>query len=64
MIRCGTYSGYAHGCRCDECRAASARYQRQRRAQAGQRGISLRCWLCDEFFATAHGLNLHQGRRH
>lgn len=63
--RCGTYSAYTEGCRCDACRAAAARYQRQRRAKAGgQRGISLRCWLCDEYFATPFGLTVHQGRRH
>lgn len=32
MAACGTRSGYNGGCRCDECRAAAARYQRERMA--------------------------------
>lgn len=30
----GTYGHYVKGCRCAECRAASAAYQRARRAKA------------------------------
>lgn len=66
-MRCGTYTAYNAGCRCDECRAASARYKRQRRAKAGSAtGLSYRCWLCadGEWFATEQGLNAHQWRRH
>ena len=29
----GTYACYAHGCRCDDCRQASAAYGRLRRAR-------------------------------
>jgi hypothetical protein len=33
-VQHGTESGYSyHGCRCDECRAAWARSQRERRAR-------------------------------
>lgn len=34
MIRTHGYSGYAHGCRCDTCRAAKAAYVRVKRAAA------------------------------
>lgn len=27
------FAGYSHGCRCDECRAANAKYQRERYAR-------------------------------
>lgn len=32
MAACGTHRGYCNGCRCDECKAATAAYQRERRA--------------------------------
>lgn len=31
----GTRSNYRNGCRCDQCRAANAAYDRERRARAG-----------------------------
>jgi hypothetical protein len=31
------YSGYANGCRCDECRAAKRAYMRHKRARASVR---------------------------
>ena len=41
--RCGTDSGYTHGCRCDECRSAHAAYQkaRWRKAQGYQEAVML-----------------------
>jgi hypothetical protein len=40
--KCGTYAAYVMGCRCDECRSASSRYQREaakRKANGDFRGV-------------------------
>jgi len=39
VASCGTRNGYATGCRCTECKAAQARYQREYRAR--KRGVDL-----------------------
>ena len=60
-----SYSSYSHGgCRCADCRAASAAYKRTRRALAAGVELVHRCVLCDARFATAQGVTVHETRVH
>jgi hypothetical protein len=63
----GTYSTYTGGrtgigCRCDQCREASAIY-RQRRRNTG-RQLTIPCWWCHRLFATEQGRICHDNAMH
>ena len=59
-----SYASYTDGCRCADCRAASAAYKRARRALAAGVELVHRCVLCDARFATAQGVTIHETTVH
>lgn len=55
----GTNSMYSYGCRCDDCRNARVRYNRERRVQIeGSRGIPhpVRCGNCRMLIEACDGV--------